>query len=76
MILQQNAFHCKNMLGLLRHQVSLRLAWLFLCAVLCWLQIKRTEGVSTTDIVGRMLTCTRANPHMTKEVDSPVRDVQ
>lgn len=35
-------------------------------------QIKRTEGVSTTDIVGRMLTCTRANPHMTKEVDSQV----
>lgn len=34
--------------------------------------IKRTEGVSTTDIVGRMLTCTRANPHMTKEVDSQV----
>ena len=25
-------------------------------------QIKRTEGVSTTDIVGRMLTCTRVNP--------------
>ncbi len=25
-------------------------------------QIKRTEGVSTTDIVGRMLTCTRSNP--------------
>jgi hypothetical protein len=24
-------------------------------------QIKRTEGVSTTDIVGRMLTCTRVN---------------
>ena len=24
--------------------------------------IKRTEGVSTTDIVGRMLTCTRSNP--------------
>uniref|UniRef100_A0A7S3R010 ethanolamine-phosphate cytidylyltransferase n=1 Tax=Dunaliella tertiolecta TaxID=3047 RepID=A0A7S3R010_DUNTE len=24
--------------------------------------IKRTEGVSTTDIVGRMLTCTRVNP--------------
>lgn len=23
--------------------------------------IKRTEGVSTTDIVGRMLTCTRVN---------------
>ncbi|GFH11775.1 uncharacterized protein HaLaN_07331 [Haematococcus lacustris] len=26
--------------------------------------IKRTEGVSTTDIVGRMLTCTRVNPTM------------
>jgi hypothetical protein len=38
-------------------------------------QIKRTEGVSTTDIVGRMLTCTRANPHMTKEVDSQVGDL-
>lgn len=25
-------------------------------------QIKRTEGVSSTDIVGRMLMCTRANP--------------
>ena len=25
------------------------------------LQIKRTEGVSSTDIVGRMLTCTRVN---------------
>lgn len=36
------------------------------------LQIKRTEGVSTTDIVGRMLTCTRVNPHMTKESDSQV----
>lgn len=34
--------------------------------------IKRTEGVSTTDIVGRMLTCTRANPHMTRESDSQV----
>jgi hypothetical protein len=43
------------------------------CVVLCRaVQIKRTEGVSTTDIVGRMLTCTRVNPHMTKEVDSQV----
>lgn len=44
------------------------------CCVLCCagLQIKRTEGISTTDIVGRMLTCTRANPHMTKEVNSQV----
>lgn len=24
-------------------------------------QVKRTEGVSTTDIVGRMLTCSRVN---------------
>eukprot|EP00882_Tetradesmus_deserticola_P027303 GHRQ01030195.1.p1 GENE.GHRQ01030195.1~~GHRQ01030195.1.p1 ORF type:complete len:249 (+),score=114.02 GHRQ01030195.1:487-1233(+) len=31
--------------------------------------IKRTEGVSTTDIVGRMLTCTRVNPHMNKAQD-------
>jgi hypothetical protein len=40
----------------------------------CWafvlLQIKRTEGVSTTDIVGRMLTCTRVNPHMNKAQDN------
>lgn len=34
------------------------------------LQIKRTEGVSTTDIVGRMLTCTRVNPHMNKAQDN------
>eukprot|EP00879_Flechtneria_rotunda_P030492 GHRR01033130.1.p1 GENE.GHRR01033130.1~~GHRR01033130.1.p1 ORF type:complete len:389 (+),score=115.52 GHRR01033130.1:193-1359(+) len=34
--------------------------------------IKRTEGVSTTDIVGRMLTCTRVNPHMTKEREDEV----
>lgn len=33
----------------------------------CWLQIKRTEGVSTTDIVGRMLTCTRVNHMLSKE---------
>lgn len=26
-----------------------------------WSQIKRTEGVSSTDIVGRMLMCTRDN---------------
>ncbi|WIA32122.1 hypothetical protein OEZ86_002973 [Tetradesmus obliquus] len=32
--------------------------------------IKRTEGVSTTDIVGRMLTCTRVNPHMNKAQDN------
>jgi hypothetical protein len=35
-------------------------------------QIKRTEGVSTTDIVGRMLTCTRVNPCVTQELDSQV----
>jgi hypothetical protein len=35
-------------------------------------QIKRTEGVSTTDIVGRMLTCTRVNPYVTQELDSQV----
>lgn len=29
------------------------------------LQIKRTEGVSTTDLVGRMLTCTRVNHWIT-----------
>lgn len=29
-----------------------------------FLMIKRTEGVSTTDIVGRMLTCTRSNRWM------------
>ena len=28
------------------------------------LQIKRTEGVSSTDIVGRMLMCTRSNPSL------------
>lgn len=38
-----------------------------------WQQIKRTEGVSTTDIVGRMLTCTRVNPHMNKEDKEEVR---
>ena len=26
--------------------------------------IKRTEGVSSTDIVGRMLMCTRVNPKL------------
>lgn len=26
-----------------------------------YIMVKRTEGISTTDIVGRMLTCTRAN---------------
>ncbi len=26
--------------------------------------IKRTEGVSSTDIVGRMLMCTRVNPRL------------
>lgn len=31
------------------------------------LQIKRTEGVSTTDIVGRMLMCTRDNSRFTEE---------
>lgn len=30
------------------------------------LQVKRTEGVSTTDIVGRMLTCSRVN-HFIKD---------
>jgi hypothetical protein len=33
--------------------------WVVLFAAV--FQIKRTEGVSTTDIVGRMLTCTRVN---------------
>lgn len=28
--------------------------------------IKRTEGVSSTDIVGRMLMCTRINPRMSQ----------
>lgn len=49
---------------------SLLVGWC--CGAVLLIQIKRTEGVSTTDIVGRMLTCTRANPHMTKEVDSQV----
>lgn len=40
------------------------------------LQIKRTEGVSTTDIVGRMLTCTRVNPHMNKEAADQVGRAQ
>jgi hypothetical protein len=40
-----------------------------ICAAVL-LQIKRTEGVSTTDIVGRMLTCTRVNPHMNKAQDN------
>jgi len=31
-------------------------------------QVKRTEGVSTTDIVGRMLTCTRVNPFVQDQV--------
>lgn len=34
--------------------------------------IKRTEGVSTTDMVGRMLTCTRVNPHMNKGQEDQV----
>lgn len=37
-------------------------------------QIKRTEGVSTTDIVGRMLTCTRVNPFISDEDHPLVRD--
>ena len=32
--------------------------------------IKRTEGVSSTDIVGRMLMCTRVNPRIS-EVFAP-----
>jgi hypothetical protein len=28
--------------------------------------IKRTEGVSSTDIVGRMLMCTRVNPRISE----------
>jgi hypothetical protein len=36
------------------------------------LQIKRTEGVSTTDIVGRMLTCTRVNHNMARREDNHV----
>ena len=32
--------------------------------------IKRTEGVSSTDIVGRMLMCTRNNPRLGAEVNS------
>ena len=31
--------------------------------------IKRTEGVSSTDIVGRMLMCTRNNPRLGAEVN-------
>jgi ethanolamine-phosphate cytidylyltransferase len=31
------------------------------------LQIKRTEGVSTTDIVGRMLMCSRDNVRFSAE---------
>eukprot|EP00878_Enallax_costatus_P014207 GHUV01014861.1.p1 GENE.GHUV01014861.1~~GHUV01014861.1.p1 ORF type:complete len:381 (+),score=118.13 GHUV01014861.1:154-1296(+) len=34
--------------------------------------IKRTEGVSTTDIVGRMLTCTRVNPQMNMSAEDQV----
>eukprot|EP00775_Hariotina_reticulata_P012936 gene12936-13064_t len=34
--------------------------------------IKRTEGVSTTDIVGRMLTCTRVNHNMNRREDNHV----
>jgi len=33
--------------------------------------IKRTEGVSSTDIVGRMLMCTRVNPRIS-EVCAPL----
>ena len=33
-----------------------------------FLQVKRTEGISTTDIVGRMLTCTRVNNQVLHEV--------
>jgi len=34
--------------------------------------IKRTEGVSTTDIVGRMLTCTRVNPFVASDQPHPL----
>ncbi|KAG1660779.1 hypothetical protein FOA52_011320 [Chlamydomonas sp. UWO 241] len=34
--------------------------------------VKRTEGVSTTDIVGRMLTCTRVNPFIASEEPHPL----
>jgi len=34
--------------------------------------IKRTEGVSTTDIVGRMLTCTRVNPFISEDEAHPL----
>lgn len=38
-----------------------------ICMLACGTQIKRTEGVSTTDIVGRMLTCTRVNKFISNE---------
>lgn len=34
--------------------------------------IKRTEGVSTTDIVGRMLTCTRSNKFVMEDAPHPL----
>ncbi len=39
-----------------------------------FLMIKRTEGVSSTDIVGRMLMCTRDNARF-REVWAPLRDL-
>lgn len=33
--------------------------------------VKRTEGISTTDIVGRMLTCTRANTFLGANSEEP-----
>ena len=35
--------------------------------------IKRTEGVSSTDIVGRMLMCTRVNPRISEVFAPPQR---
>lgn len=36
--------------------------------------IKRTEGVSSTDIVGRMLMCTRVNPRLKAENEALARE--
>ena len=40
---------------------------------MCCVQIKRTEGVSSTDLVGRMLLCTRDS---SRAVQQQVRGLQ
>lgn len=46
-----------------RRTAAAAIVWLLKRMGCTWCaQVKRTEGVSTTDIVGRMLTCTRSNP--------------